>query len=320
MHCAMSPILVLVMVLSLAVSSASLAAESPLAADEYPVFDPAVMSPLTSTASATAQLNPQGFAACLAREAFYQGSRLSLRELKARENLGPLDLFLPYLAIYPGKQLPLWPQSLQRRAQERWSYSWDIPSRQLAERMLEDSRSASAPWTPADWFRAGLSACQADVFCAVLVTHNVLRTLGRHEQGWTTEPGPAGPVARDYNAPWFSLRRAFWIGEIPALQSQLMPLRPDSGGDRWGEWYHFFGVLSFVLHESSARGSLLGVREIVKLNDRFNEWLVGSPEGAEKARLDLDAIEASRLFVSALTDPAPIPAYDCSLPSTYVAR
>jgi hypothetical protein len=126
------------------------------------------------------------------------------------------------------------------------------------------------------------------VFCAALISHNVLRTLGRHAQA--TYQDPRTGETHDLNPAWFRSDQPLWEAQLPALQSLLVNIRPDRGGDGWGEWYHFFGILAYTVHELSLNQGLSHVDLVVKLNELLNPLLAGGPESPEKSRLDRDSV------------------------------
>ena len=73
---------------------------------------------------ATPQLNIEGFSQCLSA-AHPAGPLSGLGEYAKRYEFGSGDGLLIYLAIYPGKYIPFFSESLQKPGLERWSGKWE---------------------------------------------------------------------------------------------------------------------------------------------------------------------------------------------------
>jgi hypothetical protein len=269
--------------------------------------------PGAAHAAVPPQLNVSGFAYCLAQEA----PRVDLGA-EARDNgFSATDGLLLYLSVYPGKRFPAPIGNLQESAHERWAVALEPRERQLAASLAARLGEAPESVAPAPFFGEALGACDGGVFCAALISHNVLRTLGRHAQAIYQDPLTG--ATRDLNPAWFTDDREAWLGRIPGLQPLLLNLRPDHGGDGWGEWYHFFGVLAFAIHELALHSPAAGIGNVeivVRLNELLNPLLAGGPESPEKARLDRDSVAVDWSFVSG---EGRSPAGSCDDRASYVA-
>lgn len=258
------------------------------------------------------QLHPRRFAACL-KETIPSADVASTRAIGKSHGFGNLDLLLIHLAVYPGVQIPAVSLLLQSKAKLWWTDWYNLRERTLAESIV-DFGAHSRTLFPRDLFADALKSCgKGDFFCASLIAHNVLRTLGRYPQG--IYRNPLTGKSTDYNPAWFKAERDKWIASNPATQTSLIPLRPDGSGDRWGEWYHFYGILTYALHEVALGKRPASVEFVVRMNEVLNPLLAGGKEEPEKARLDRDSIEVAQWF---LTDTHP-PKVDCSKAATYVA-
>jgi hypothetical protein len=249
------------------------------------------------SAQASSELNTQGFASCLSSES----SHVDLSALRSQYHFGDFDLLLFYLAAYPGEKLPGVPVSLQTRANQAWGVNFETQGAQLAADFL-----ASPPRTPQDAFRMGLSACEGNVFCSALTVQNVLRTFGRYQQSIVG--------SSDDNPDWFKNNRARWIAAIPSVQSSMISLRTDGGGDRYGEWYHVFGILAYAIDQMALGQSESAVGKIVDLNNLLDKELTGSNEDPMKAQIDQDAVVMSWDYLGG----QPGSLADCSNFSAYV--
>ena len=273
-------------------------------------------APLTE---APPQLNLAGFAYCLSKEA-PQVDLLLEREIYG---FSSVDLFLLYLSVYPGRRIPGLGLLLQDPAHLRWARAFEPQEAKLAQELRDLIGAPEASLTPNRFFRMALDACGGRIFCASLTSHNVLRTLGRHAQAIYRDPRTG--ALRDINPEWFNQDREVWLIQIPFLQRLLMPLRADGSGDRWGEWYHFHGILGFVFHEMALRTEMRNVEVIVRLNEVLNPLLAGGIEEPEKARMDLDSIRVAWYFIrgeaamkrSPASDKFSTPGY-CDLRKSYI--
>ena len=70
------------------------------------------------------------------------------------------------------------------------------------------------------------------------------------------------------------------------------------GAEKFGEWYHFFGILAFSVRELAVNGSVDAVESAVRWNRRLNPILAGDFEEPEKARLDEDSVKVSEELVA----------------------
>ena len=264
------------------------------------------------------QLAVAPFAGCLASEA----PTLSWRALAVRHALSKQDGFLTFLSVYPNRRIPLLDRLKQEPAHRRWQVAFEAAEERLVTQLYLLSE---APLLPGPVFHEALAACRAsrlavvsdDVLCATLILHNALRTMGRHAQAVLDE-------TQDLNPHWYRANPAFWNEVFPLIQSSLISLRPDGRGDRFGEWYHFFGILAFAVHEAALRGADdapepedLWLAELATQANRvLNPLLAGGQEAPEKARLDLDSLEVAKAWFFA----RPVVSTPCDLPGAYVAK
>jgi hypothetical protein len=157
-------------------------------------------------------------------------------------------------------------------------------------------------------YREALKLCEPhDVFCGALIAHNVLRTLGRHRQ--------AISHSSDRNPGWFKERREFWLGHLPKLERTMVALRSGPGGERFGEWYHFFGLLVYSIREFSVHGNFTRVRLAAFMNRVANPLVLGTREEPAKIQLDRDSIQIAALYLRHKSQPAP--ASGCQAPEAF---
>ena len=87
----------------------------------------------TGATGAIPQLNIEGFSQCLS-EAHPAGPLSGLGEYAKRYEFGSGDGLLIYLAIYPGKYIPFFSESLQKPGLERWVETGNARKRSLPRR------------------------------------------------------------------------------------------------------------------------------------------------------------------------------------------
>lgn len=259
----------------------------------------------TPALAAPPQLNVSGFAHCLAAE----DNAFSIKQLDDTYDFGRGDLLLAYLAVYPGKRLAGIAGRLQALAHDRWATAWEPREAKLADVLAHlDERTKL---TPAMVFREALKLCDRhDIFCGALIAHNVLRTLGRHSA--------AISHSKDRNPAWFKERQEFWLKYIPQLERTMVALRSTPGGERFGEWYHFFGLLVYGIRELSVHGNFTRVSLAAFLNRVANPILLGGPEAPAKVQLDKDSIRVAALYLRHEDQPAP--AAGCNAGAAYAAE
>jgi hypothetical protein len=146
------------------------------------------------------------------------------------------------------------------------------------------------------------------VFCSALTVQNVLRTFGRYGQS------VVGNV--DENPNWFKNDRDRWLAFVPVLQASMISLHVDGGGDRFGEWYHVFGILAYAINEMALGHSEVSVTEIVELNSLLDKNLTGNNEDPVKAQIDQDAVAMSWDFLDGVAGAQ----VDCSTAAAYVSQ
>jgi hypothetical protein len=280
------------------------------------LFTGVIVFCLSSSAWADAfvpyQLHPRRFAACL-KQAIPSADVATTMAIGKATGFNNFDLLLVHLAVYPGVQIPGISSVLQPKAKLWWTDWYNRRERTLADAVI-DYGAHSKTLVPRDLFNDALKSCgKGDFFCASLIAHNVLRTLGRHPQG--IHRSLFTSKTTDYNPAWFQAERDKWVDAGPSTQKSFIALRADGGGDRWGEWYHFYGILTYALHEVGMGKRPASVEFVVRMNELLNPLLAGGKEEPEKARLDRDSIEVAQWF---LTDKAP-PKVDCTKAATYVA-
>ena len=246
----------------------------------------------TLASAAPIQLNIEGFSQCLS--AVYPAGPVSaLREFAERYEFRPGDGLLIYLAIYPGKYIPFFSESLQKPGLKRWSGNWETKEEALAERLR--SLAEQGPVFPQDLFQSAVSECRGDLFCSALTAQNVLRTMGRHSQAiyhdWR------GGKEEDRNPAWFRGKQGQWLQNLPRIQGALISLLSNGKGDRWGEWYHFFGLLTFGIHEAAVGKNPAAFDFAASLNRVLNPLFVGEKEEPGKAQLDMDSAAVVRDYL-----------------------
>ena len=263
-----------------------------------------------SDATVPPQLNVPGFAACL-REPL-KGRTPDFRTLTVSHALGATDGLLLYLSVYPGvRPAGRMGWVVQQAAHRYWQTALESAEERLLPLLLDAADQAeyngdsSGVLTPGVLFDFALQACREagarsaavvdDPLCAAVISHNVLRTLGRNHRAVGADPWLGRVV--DLNPDWFQRDRANWLREIPRIQVALIPLRADSQGDRYGEWYHFFGILAFGLRDQAVHGDLMQTWLAVRMNQVLNPILAGGAEEPEKARLDRDSAQVVAAFV-----------------------
>jgi hypothetical protein len=256
------------------------------------------------------QLNVPGFASCL-REPM--GGRIpDFRALSVAHGLGATDGLLLYLSVYPGVRPAGRAGWLVQQAAHRiWQTALESAEERLLSLLLDAADQAEfhgdsgGVLTPGVLFDFALDACRVagprstvlsgDPLCAAVISHNVLRTLGRHHRAVGIDPWSGKSV--DLNPGWFGRDRTRWLFDIPRIQVALIPLRADGQGDRYGEWYHFFGILAFGLRDQAVHGDLVQTWLAVRMNQVLNPILAGGAEEPEKARLDRDSAHVVAAFV-----------------------
>jgi len=113
--------------------------------------------------------------------------------------------------------------------------------------------------------------------------------LGRHEQAIAHDPLTGETT--DYNPDWFKNDASKWLKVLPAIQDAMISLRTDQGGDRFGEWYHFFGILAFGTRDLALGKDESSLDFTVRMNQVLNPLIAGETENPLKARFDRDSAE-----------------------------
>ena len=259
---------------------------------------------LTPAANAGSELNINGFATCL---------RATIPQIDNdgtynRYQFGFFDLVLPYLSVYPSRRVPGVIGAVQDSARENWSGKWEPRELKLAKAFATQNIV-----TPGAAYQAAAGLCHAgDVFCPALLLHNVLRTFGRHDEAIATMDNDRKV---DLNPKWFQRDRANWVALIPMIQAKMLSLRIDGGGDRWGEWYHLFGILAYSARGAATGQDVTSVDFVVALNELLNPLLADGAEEPHKAQIDRDTVEVSSQLLDNGRSLAPV---DCSVREAYV--
>eukprot|EP00948_MAST-09A_sp_MAST-9A-sp1_P001145 g1145.t1 len=235
----------------------------------------------------TIKLNTTSFAACLAAQS--SGNLPSLTETKQYWNLSYTDDLLVYLSLYAGKRFPLLNETIQQPAFVRWALRFSSQGEKLADWLNSTAYQKPDLITPSDLFAKAYEICGSNSntsqFCAFIVSHNVLRTIGRN----TTFIDKKGT---NYLPSWWKNSPYRWESSKIKIQSMMISLRRDGGGDKFGAWYHNAGLLAYGLHESALLGKKSGstiTRAVAKLNKLLNPIFAGGKEDPVKAQIDTDS-------------------------------
>eukprot|EP00466_Bigelowiella_natans_P002550 jgi/Bigna1/84092/fgenesh1_pg.122_\ len=246
------------------------------------------------------QLNTTAFAACLSPAGYRDTADLTA--IRAINDLTNTDGVLVYLSVYAGEREPMLNKTVQQPAYERFSVAYEAKGEALARTIAETliGEQERRYVSPGFLFRTAASICNdtadasGDVFCAALMCHNVLRALGRRST-YTDKHGV------DYAPAWLRAKESYWMKSVaPALNAAMLPLRNDGGGDKWGEWYHVFGLLAYGIHEAATLSSKHVAVDIDKaiaaLDTLINKFITPGhqPEDPVKAQVDRDTAEVLR--------------------------
>ena len=237
-----------------------------------------------STLATPPQLNVSAFAACLLRH----GGNTSTPEeppdlpaIKRRYNFSLADGLLIYLALYPSQRLPIINSSVQEAAFERWSAAFDNETNHVAAFLRLHDRTPHK-FTPGAIYAQSRAVC-GDAFCAALVMHNTLRTLGRYYKFGSYLPG------------WWRKDPAGWTAAAKSISPRILSLRRAGGGETYGPIYHLSGILAYAIHERALLGRVPG-NLVTELVARLNS-LVGPPEEPVKHEIDEEAADVGVTFV-----------------------
>jgi hypothetical protein len=226
-----------------------------------------------------------------------KGPSLDLLRTEHQLDTWGLMRLLAHLAVYPGYRIPLLSRWLQISAYNQWSVQWWQKESLLVDKLVTFSQDDAPQMTPADLFGMAAGICENDVFCAALICHNVLRTLGRHSIWNRDETG------KDLNPNWLDERV---LGYLPAIQTAMIDLQPNDAGDKWGQWYHIFGVMSWGLAahatftDTSTTPSPFAAFLTKKVACSHFYWArlwAGNHALIKKAQIDSDAADMTNHFV-----------------------
>jgi hypothetical protein len=258
-------------------------------------------------------LNLDGFASCL----MANSPALKVKEIRKKYQLTSDDMatLLPYLAFYPGQRWPGFNTLVQKKGSLLWADRFEATGEKLALRLLQEVKAmpAEKKLMPGQFFKLANEVCGGgDVFCAAITAHNVLRTLGRYM--FSAYHNPVSGKDHDYNPNWFKRRSKFWSEQSPLIEKRLVKLANDPTIELYGEWYHFYGVLTYAVFSWVNEGNLDGVKNVVWLDRIATRIFNHHAEKPEKAQLDLDTVQISERFVKKTTSDAT----DCSMRESYV--
>lgn len=102
---------------------------------------------------------------------------------------------------------------------------------------------------------------------------------------------------KQFNAPWFENNKTKWVNEwIPLISKQMIPLERQGYvlSERWGAYYHVFGLFAFGLHEMALFGKEIGTdldKFVVLMNQILNPFLAGGKENPVKHEIDKQAVD-----------------------------
>jgi hypothetical protein len=240
----------------------------------------------STNAVPTVQLNTTTFAACLAlgKPAF------DLVAIDKNDHLSLTDMFFLYLSVYAGKRYPLL-NSTQQLAFERFSVAYWPMEGKLADQFARRCLSQKIV-TPGQVFGDSFALCKGDYFCAALICHNMLRTIGR----WRTAIDSNGV---DYNPTYFRGNKTFFTTNLVKFQRAMIQLNRLDGIvdlDRFGYWYHFFGLQSFAVHYAATTGpnfALSFTKFAAFMGKVLNTWLAGGAEEPVKVQVDKDSCQVA---------------------------
>lgn len=231
------------------------------------------------------QLNETTFERCIRYNCHGCGG---IAGLLGRYNLTLDDGLLLYLSVYPGVRIPF-----MNRAQtigfNRWCKAFWPLEQALAAKLVEVATNGTGAITPATIVAGALSAGCRDFFCVGLVSHNVIRTLGR----WPEAIEKGG--GHNWNPPWFTSQQTTWTTKwIPAINASFVPLeQPQYLVEQFGAYYHFFGLFVFGVHELSVVPSVAEDFElfVVLMDKLLNPILAGGPESPVKYEIDKQSVQ-----------------------------
>lgn len=258
------------------------------------------------------QLNTNSFAGCLATVGCAD-CPANVKPLKQKYHIHLTDGLLTYLSVYAGLRIPgIINSTIQQPAYERWAVNFFNKSSVVAEKLV---KTTATTITPSSLVAMTNDVCD-DWLCVGVVLHNVLRTLGRHKLNIDKHTGA------DYNAPWFKDHKSMWLKEIPVIEKKMIPLQQPKYllPERFGSWYHSFGLVAFGVHEISLFGDVLGKNLdefIVIMNKLLNPFLAGGPESPVKHQVDEGAVQ---ITFNILTNNYTTPALNCNNSAGYVRR
>lgn len=251
-----------------------------------------IAQPQSTTTIIITQLNTTAFAFCLA----LGKPKIDIAAIDKTDQLSLTDMFFLYLSVYAGKRYPIL-NGTQQTAFERFSVAYWSLEGKLAYMFANRCLSQRTLVTPGQVFSDAFSLCSGDHFVAALLCHNMLRTIGR----WRTA---VDSNRIDYNPTYFKQNKTFFTSNLVTFQRSMLQLNRLDGIvdlDRFGYWYHFFGLQSFAIHYAATTGpsfSLSFTKFAAFMGKILNTWLAGGVEEAVKVQVDKDSCEVAFNFIT----------------------
>ena len=259
---------------------------------------------LTGSFHTPAQLNVPSFTGCLAHANSAMPVWPNLTATRQAFGLNHVDGLLIYLALYSNhRSSHALLNATEEWAYKRWAVAFWPMGQDLALWLRERAgnyTTKSSYITPGELYGAASQSCQRHLpalsreeapYCAAIVSHNVLRTLGR--------PVTYISATADYLPPWYEADTASWLHATPRIAARMISLRRDGGGERWGDWYHAFGVIAFGIHEAAIEGERLSALVtflVASANSLLNPILASGCEDPVKSQGDRDAARVAISF------------------------
>ena len=252
------------------------------------------------------QLNTSSFAICLRQALPFPPDRpLDLTAVRRGEDLSLTDGILVYLALYAGKRPPLLNRTILEPTFERWSVRFEPEGAVLAAWLQALLEGPFRVLTPGELLKESVQACasaghatgDAKAFCGLIVSHNVLRALGRNYT-YVDRKGT------DYLPAWYLTNAKSWQHRAAQLERRMFTFRRDGNlsvvGEPWGTWYHTFGLLAYTVHEAAMLQAVYPAAALATmvalLNQLLNPILAGGKEDPAKAMIDRESAQIATAF------------------------
>lgn len=242
-------------------------------------------------------LRVRDWASCLKLEMGGLSLAQESRAIQARYRFNSQDLLLPYLALYSGVRFPGGlPRDWQTQAQIWWADAWSVSEARLAYDLVALAQSSGPNSISINQLLSlTYKSCKTgDLFCSSLLLHNVLRTIGRYTTA--RELNPVNGNYYDHNPEWFKENKVFWQQNRALIDRALFPISQNLSGERFGGWYHLFGILAYgtrllALSEGD-RDALTPLKTILTINRYGNPLFTwgGTLQDNEGAERDQDVV------------------------------